>query len=325
MQTFAYEITENGARILRCFSCDKRVEIPEQIEGIIVREIGDYAFSVHFDEAAFKLGQARGRVRIAQGSFGRDIPLEGEEVEEVILPPSVERVGAYCFYNCSNLRLLGFTGSVRDWGQGAFTGCHRVRRLDYRLLPGQVSCLKEVLSELREQLLVTYRDEGGYARLLFPEYFEEGVENTPARILMTRVHGSGLYYRNCFDQKNFNFAEYDRRFRDAKPVESSAFLADLALGRRMFPYKLADTARRVYDQYLEERFKPIVQELVRRREEESLKWLAGKWKGRKGETEPKHLEVILEEANRAGMLEMVSFLMELHRRTGRRQRKVFDL
>ena len=60
VQTFAYETTENGARILRCFSCDKRVEIPERLEGLIVREIGDYAFSVHFDEAAFKLGQARG-------------------------------------------------------------------------------------------------------------------------------------------------------------------------------------------------------------------------------------------------------------------------
>ena len=68
---------------------------------------------------------------------------------------------------------------MRDWGQGAFTGCHRVRELDYRIMPGQVSCMKEVLSELHEQLLVTYRDEGGYARLLFPEYFEEGVENTP--------------------------------------------------------------------------------------------------------------------------------------------------
>ena len=41
MQTFAYETTENGARILRCFSCDKRVEIPERLEGLIVREIGD--------------------------------------------------------------------------------------------------------------------------------------------------------------------------------------------------------------------------------------------------------------------------------------------
>ncbi len=105
MQTFAYETTENGARILRCFSCDKRVEIPERLEGLIVREIGDYAFSVHFDEAAFKLGQARGVSGLHRGSFGGDMPLEGEEVEEVILPPSVEKVGAYCFYNCSNLRL----------------------------------------------------------------------------------------------------------------------------------------------------------------------------------------------------------------------------
>ncbi len=146
----------------------------------------------------------------------------------------------------------------------------------------------------------------------------------PARILMTRVHGSGLYYRNCFDQKNFNFAEYDRRFRDAKPVESGAFLADLALGRRMFPYKLADTARRSMISI----WKSTLNRLCRSWSEDGRRSLLSGWpeSGKDWrESTPKHLEVILEEANRAGMLEMMSFLMELHRRTGRRQRKVFEL
>ncbi len=39
---------------------------------------------------------------------------------------------------------------------------------------------------------------------------------------MTEVHGSGLYYRNCFRGKNY-FLEYDKRFEMARAQESSDF------------------------------------------------------------------------------------------------------
>ena len=39
------------------------------------------------------------------------------------------------------------------------------------------------------------------ARLVFPEHYEEAVENTPARILFTQHHGSGNNYRQCFYNK----------------------------------------------------------------------------------------------------------------------------
>lgn len=69
---------------------------------------------------------------------------------------------------------------------------------------GEQSGLKEILSEVGEELRVHLYGKVE-AMLWFPEYYEEGVENTPARILMTEVHGSGLYYRNCFQGKYFIF------------------------------------------------------------------------------------------------------------------------
>ena len=36
------------------------------------------------------------------------------------------------------------------------------------------------------------------AKLIFPEHYEEAVENTPARIVETHYHGSGGDYRQCF-------------------------------------------------------------------------------------------------------------------------------
>lgn len=51
-----------------------------------------------------------------------------------------------------------------------------------------------------------YRREDGtlLAKLVFPEYFEESVENTPARIIMREMHGCGHMYRYCFDGTRFD-------------------------------------------------------------------------------------------------------------------------
>ena len=155
-------------------------------------------------------------------------PLRGERLEEIVLPLTVRRVGRYCFYNCGNLRRLEFHGGLSDWGSGAFTGCHGVRSLRvYADVDGR-SHLKDVLDELREELEVEYfmepaggssraeqsesiidrRKNGapGFARLIFPEFYEEGMENTPARILENHVHGSGILYRNCFRGRALDFA-----------------------------------------------------------------------------------------------------------------------
>lgn len=87
------------------------------------------------------------------------------------------------------------------------------------LMNDEQSGLKEILSEVGEELRVHLYGKVE-AMLWFPEYYEEGVENTPARILMTEVHGSGLYYRNCFQGKVFHFLEYDKRFEMARAQES---------------------------------------------------------------------------------------------------------
>lgn len=49
-------------------------------------------------------------------------------------------------------------------------------------------------------------------RLTFPEYYEEAVENTPARIIDTHWHGSGYKYRQCFPETKLNLRLYDELF-----------------------------------------------------------------------------------------------------------------
>ena len=70
---------------------------------------------------------------------------------------------------------------------------------------GLKSCAKEILGELWQKIDVDFLYEKWRvvenAHMVFPEHYDEAVENTPARILFTEYHGSGTNYRQCFYSK----------------------------------------------------------------------------------------------------------------------------
>ncbi|MCC8066708.1 MAG: leucine-rich repeat domain-containing protein, partial [Clostridiales bacterium] len=306
-QYFLYERRDEGAVVLRCFSKDGKVEIPKQVDGIPVRELAPYAFSSHTRDMNVSPDALReGRIWVYPG--GRNarqllsensveisgIPaLSGSQVKELILPSTVWRVGRYCFYDCSNLYRLEFPGTLIDWGSGAFTGCHHVEELCVHMDMDGNSCLKQVLDELPEKLRVRLcwnsvqkmagdntdtvisaieKEERDYAHLVFPEFYEEGVENTPARILETHVHGSGILYRNCFQGKKFDFAQYDHLFPHAKAQEDEQLLTELVLGRLRFPWRLEERARREYEVYVREHAQGIGTAFLRSGDYRGLQW-----------------------------------------------------
>ncbi len=344
-QSFAYEIKGDGAVILRCFSRDSRAEIPERIEGFPVTELGGYAFSSHFEEERLaeeiRAGRAR---RYAPGMLGEGPALCGERLEEIVLPPTIRRVGRYCFYNCGNLRRIEFHGGLSDWGSGAFTGCHGVRSLRVYTDADGRSHLKDVLDELREELEVGYFIGSGTdrppaeLRLIFPEFYEEGVENTPARILENHVHGSGILYRNCFRGRVFDAAQYDALFPHARAWESGELVLRMALDRLRFPHGLTARAREQYETYLTEHLAEAGKRLLAWRDPDGLRFLleiaertrhAGEpehvgtsedtgWSGHVGRREyvERAADVWLEEAARLQYTEAVSLLME-RKRAGR--------
>ena len=88
-------------------------------------------------------------------------------------------------------------------GTGAFTGCSGLKELVIHQKKGIKSCAKEILGELWQKIDVDFLYENGEAggkraHMVFPEHYDEAVENTPARILFTEYHGSGTNYRQCF-------------------------------------------------------------------------------------------------------------------------------
>ena len=340
-----YEIKSKEAVVWRCYDYGTEAELPEMIESCPVTELAPYAFSAHMDERLLEKGFREGRLRLWDpDSAGEDcrkslegrqvlfskagteagLPpaLTGAEVEEVNLPPALRKIGAYAFYNCSRLWKLSFYGGLSDLGAGLFTGCHGIRELVLHLDDTQTSCLREILMEVPEKLKVSL-DGSLRAKLVFPEFFEESVENTPARILVTHIHGSGMNYRNCFYDRKFDFRAYDSCFYHARAEENFDTVLEMALARLRYPVQLSKESRAEYESWLELYGAQAVKKAVSDRDMEILEYLTCQVLARKKKEEQTQ---ILREASSLAVScdfpEGVSFLMDaLHGRDGEQQKE----
>ncbi len=266
--------------------------------------------------------------------------LSGNNLKELVLPGSVRRVGRYCLYNCGALEQLEFDSALSDWGSGVFTGCHHIRKIRLYLGEDGKSSLKQMLDEVPEAVEVEFlsRNPGQaestvgnltgpslMARLIFPEFYEEGVENTPARILETHVHGSGILYRNCFQSRAFDFQQYDRLLPYAVAREDFETTARLVTGRLWFPYELSEAARLQYEEYVISERAQFAELFVRTHDMRGIRWLTET----AAKIYPDLYDLLTELAGRAGFVEAIGFLMENRRMSkknkGRGIRKRLEL
>ena len=127
-----YKTLPEGICIRRYYSLDGFARIPGQVEGRPVRELDRYAFSE----------TVRGQEDLP-GQWEDEPAVKGEGLTALALPQTLQRVGAYAFYNCSQLKSLSFFSTVEDWGAGVFTGCSGLGELDIQLMGGPRSCFKE--------------------------------------------------------------------------------------------------------------------------------------------------------------------------------------
>ena len=325
-QILIYEKKGDSAVIWRCFSHEDQAVIPPQVEGLTVTELAPYCFSAHMDAAQLEQGLRNGTLR-ATGDE-KFPPLCGDTLHHLVLPPTVRRAGRYCFYNCEQLRYLEFHSGLTDWGSGVFTGCHQMRGIRLHLDQTERSMLKDVLDEVPEALKVEYLVEGEKrekAVLVFPEFYEEGVENTPARILETHVHGSGILYRNCFRSRVFDFSQYDRLFPYAKAREAFEVTADLVTGRLWYPCHLSAEARGQYEEFAAEEREQFARLFCERRDMRGIRWLTELL----GDRHPELYDRFMELAGRKQFVEAVSYLMEQKHQQEKKQtggkRRRFEL
>ena len=298
-----YEETLDGISVRRCYGLDGIVQIPDRIDGKPVTGLEGYLFSE----------TVRGR-GVPPHEYEGEPELCGSQVKELVLPRYAKRIGAYAFYNCSGLRKLSCQSTVDDWGAGVFTGCTGIASLDICVREEGKSCFREILSELRQTLDVDYRREDVtlLAKLVFPEYFEESVENTPARIIMREMHGCGHMYRYCFDGTRFDVGEYDRLFPHVTVQEKPELVTRLALYRLYWPWGLKEEAAKAYQDYIAAHAGDAAEGILKRGERDILGLMARSgFMGRDG------LGQMLDAASRGGNAADAALLMDIkHERFG---------
>ena len=285
----------------RCYTLDGAPVLPERMDGMPVTELDRYFFSQ----------TVRGR-EVPPEELNGEPELCGSGLDELTLPEYLRKIGPYAFYNCFHLKTLSFWSTVEDWGAGVFTGCTGIKHLKIRVVPGRKSCFKEVLSELRQELMADYLNPEGrlLARLVFPEFFEESVENTPARIIMREMHGCGHMYRYCFDGGDFRFDEYDRLFPHVKVQEKPELAVRLALYRLYWPCGLRESAEDEYWDYVRTHAGEGAKGLIERGERDILGFMARS--ARLGEDEIKKM---IEAAAGSGDAQSSALLLDVkHRR-----------
>ena len=285
LSELAYIEETDGLCIYRCFGEGAFLEIPSFVEGRPVTSLADHVFAaepsfalrhvpkkrvkVSLDGAYFPgssggsgtvgdfgiTGISSGRCAPTAGEIPEAMPMCAERLQSIVLPPTIQRIGDYAFYGCRNLRSVTMSAAMPSLGGGAFVAANHVRELVLVVEPGlSMPALRHALGEIAYEIEVRVVDTTGrdLLRLHFPEFYEDAVENTPARIFEMKFEGTGYRYRQCFIGDRPDFPRYDKLFYAATVQEFPETALQIAIDRLLYPVGLTPAAKESYLAYLRE-------------------------------------------------------------------------
>lgn len=306
---------EGGARLVQAFGSSPNAVLPSMIEGRPLTEIAPYCFA-----GTGRLGVADGLLETVTGDVGGAPPMRRlcrEDVLEISLPDSVERIGEYAFYNCKSLTRLWLGKKARQIGSDAFMNTLSLERITLRCHPGEESGLRQMVSQVSKGLEACFwAQEEILALLFYPEYDEAYDEVAPAHLFGRRISGEGFRARQRFADGRLDFAGYDAVFSRACVEESEETLSKMALFRLQYPYALSDGGREAYRGYLKRHMRRLAASLAAKRELSILQFLC-----RDGLLCGADLAFCVQEAARAGFAEGAASLLREQGRLGQRSRQ----
>lgn len=317
-----YLSSQDGAKIVSCRGPIPAIRLPGTIGGLPVRGICPYAFSSP-DAAAERLPDGTEIRTAAPGRVSAPEPrlrfLGGSYLREAWLPSGLREIGEYAFYNCTQLaRLHLFGGGIRV-GNGAFMNCGSLAEIEFFASASDGTCLSDLLAEISGEILIFFRNGGECSAFPFPEYYEESVENGPARIFEHKILGVGYRYRQCFEGARLKTEEYDRQFTVCVPQMELKSALLIAWNRLKYSYGLRDSARRQYLGFLAENAEAALLTAVRKDDPRGILFLAGL-----GVLSPQSITAAVEEASRKGDAECLSVLLNERHRLFPGKKKTFD-
>ena len=215
------KINEDSIRINKVYSPSPTIEIPELIDGYMVREIADYCFSSK-------------EVNLSNCILNREIPsnyhvCSGVDVESVRLPSTLKKLGNYAFYNCRKLKEIYVPSRLMSVGSDAFMNCLRLNHIYYDCSIFSATILKQILTQITWDIEVDFID----GSIFYPEYNGSYDEVGPAHIFALNIEGEGFRMRQCFKDGKIDFDGYDACFEKLCAEESESCIFHVAILRFM--------------------------------------------------------------------------------------------
>ena len=261
---------ETGVTILRAVTCDENAVLPDELFGLPVTRLADRALA---HGAAPVEGE---QLRVLGGTESED--WDNRNITALSLPRSLQAIGDYAFMNLRRMKTLRFYDEVHSIGSASFMNCRLFSRVELiRTAHGQGPALAGLVHSLPQELDVTvYHPDGSTCRLIFPEYYENYTENSPAHHFELKIVGGGYAYHGVFRAKKLVLSDYDALWRDyiaAEHDEDSALR--LAYYRLRFPAELSGRAREQYTAFLRRNLREALSLAMRERDAHGLRLLLG--------------------------------------------------
>ncbi len=117
-----YTLTEKGAVITKMRGRAAEIRIPESIDGVPVIAIGEKAFAVKEEAPVAEQGEELA-AELAFVEKGEEPAAEGQALQRVFLPDSIETIGDYAFSGCAALEWVHLPAKLKEISQRVFDGC----------------------------------------------------------------------------------------------------------------------------------------------------------------------------------------------------------
>lgn len=237
---------ENSVAILRAVSGKTDAILPDELFSLPVTAIADHALSPSSSPVAGE------EILISCGPEPEEY--DNRSLRSLVLPSKLERIERYAFMNCRNLKSLYVPSSLSVLSAGAFMNCISLYNIYIcNSVPSQNRAMALLCEELANELDVRLLDDGSrtYARLIFPEFTEILEEIFAAHHFEYSISGAGYPYHHVFQQKRFDFRDYDMIWSHYLSLDHSADTAlSLAWRRLRYPFALSSEADAAYRDYI---------------------------------------------------------------------------
>ncbi len=248
-----YTIHENKITVISCKGYGDSISLPSHIKGIPVTRVGAYAFS--------DIDKSRECIPLESRIFTERIPgitipgweaeyIFGRKLKEISLPKDLEVIDEYAFYDCRELAAIHMWSGRIQLENGVFMNCEKLMEVYVNGNAEEVTCVSGILSEISEEVCINFSSDGERGVFIFPEFYEDSIENTPARVFHYLIYGAGYRYRQCFEQGRLNILAYDTVFQSAEIQNIQETALKIAFARIQYPYQLHETIRNKYINYI---------------------------------------------------------------------------